>query len=82
MTPLRWMIAAAVGLTLVYGVLHIINFDHGAILGAAMFAAYVAFQLGLDPYVAMVPLAGVFYGLGYGVQKLIIGRDLLREACA
>lgn len=63
----------AVGLTLVYGVLHIINFAHGAILGAAMFAAYVAFQLGVDPYVAMVPLAAVFYVLGYGVQKLIIG---------
>ena len=42
----------AVGLTLVYGVLHIINFAHGAILGAAMFAAYLAFQAGLDPYVA------------------------------
>ena len=32
----------AVGLTLVYGVLHIINFAHGAILSAALFAAYFA----------------------------------------
>ena len=63
----------AVGLTLVYGVLHIINFAHGAILGAAMFAAYLAFQLGVDPYVAMVPLAALFFGLGYGVQRLVIG---------
>ncbi len=58
----------AVGLTLVYGVLHIINFAHGAILGAAMFAAYLAFQAGLDPYVAMVPLAVLFFALGYGAQ--------------
>ncbi len=36
----------SVALTLVYGVLHIINFAHGAILGAAMFAAYFAFQAG------------------------------------
>ena len=63
----------AVGLTLVYGVLHIINFAHGAILGAAMFAAYLAFQVGVDPYVAMVPLAVLFFALGYGVQRLVIG---------
>jgi len=63
----------AVGLTLVYGVLHIINFAHGAILGAAMFAAYFAFQAGVDPYVALVPLAFVFFGLGYAMQRLLIG---------
>lgn len=63
----------AVGLTLVYGVLHIINFAHGAILGAAMFAAYLAFQAGVDPYVAMAPLAVLFFALGYGAQRLVIG---------
>ena len=63
----------AMGLTLVYGVLHIINFAHGAILGAAMFAAYIAFQAGIDPYVAMAPLALIFFVLGYGVQRLVIG---------
>ena len=34
----------ALGLTLIYGVLHIINFAHGALLTAAMFAAYFAYQ--------------------------------------
>src|SRR4051794_36895336 len=63
----------AVGLTLVYGVLHIINFAHGAILSAAMFAAYLAFQLGIDPYVAIVPLAAIFFALGYALQRLVIG---------
>ena len=63
----------AVGLTLVYGVLHIINFAHGAILGAAMFAAYFAFQAGVDPYVALLPLAGVFFVLGYALQRFVIG---------
>ena len=42
----------ALGLTLVYGVLHIINFAHGALLTAAMFAAYFAYTFGFDPYVA------------------------------
>ena len=35
----------ALGLTLIYGVLHIINFAHGALLTAAMFAAFFAYQL-------------------------------------
>ncbi|MGC1682661.1 MAG: branched-chain amino acid ABC transporter permease, partial [Pseudolabrys sp.] len=39
----------ALGLTLIYGVLHIINFAHGALLSAALFAAFFAFRLlGLD----------------------------------
>ena len=63
----------AVGLTLVYGVLHIINFAHGAILGAAMFAAYFAFQAGVDPYFAMIPLAALFFALGYALQRFVIG---------
>ena len=33
----------ALGLTLIYGVLHIINFAHGALLTAAMFAAFYAY---------------------------------------
>ena len=34
----------ALGLTLIYGVLHIINFAHGALLSAALFAAFFAYQ--------------------------------------
>lgn len=64
----------ALGLTLVYGVLHIINFAHGALLTLAMYAAYVAHgAFGLDPYAAMLPLAGLFFVLGYLVQRLVIG---------
>ncbi len=64
----------ALGLTLVYGVLHIINFTHGALLTLAMYAAYVAHgAFGLDPYAAMIPLAGLFFVLGYLVQRLVIG---------
>jgi branched-chain amino acid transport system permease protein len=63
----------ALGLTLVYGVLHIINFAHGALLTLAMYAAYVAHgAFGLDPYAAMIPLAGLFFVLGYLVQRLVI----------
>jgi branched-chain amino acid transport system permease protein len=64
----------ALGLTLIYGVLHIINFAHGATLTAAMFAVYVAHQsLGLDPYIAVFVLTPLFFGLGYAIQRLVIG---------
>jgi len=64
----------ALGLTLIYGVLHIINFAHGALLTAAMFAVFFAHQLlGLDPYIAAIFIAPLFFLLGYGLQRFIIG---------
>jgi branched-chain amino acid transport system permease protein len=64
----------ALGLTLIYGVLHIINFAHGALLTAAMFAAFFAYKiLGLDPYLATVILTPLFFLIGYGLQRFIIG---------
>jgi branched-chain amino acid transport system permease protein len=64
----------ALGLTLIYGVLHIINFAHGALLTAAMFAAYFAFHvLGIDPYIAAFIVAPIFFALGYGLQRFVIG---------
>ena len=64
----------ALGLTLIYGVLHIINFAHGALLTAAMFAAFFAHRLlGLDPYLAALILTPLFFALGYGLQRFIIG---------
>jgi branched-chain amino acid transport system permease protein len=64
----------ALGLTLIYGVLHIINFAHGALLTAAMFAAFFAYRLfGLDPYIAVVILTPLFFVIGYGLQRFIIG---------
>lgn len=65
----------ALGLTLIYGVLHIINFAHGAALMLALYAVYLLHQrLGWDPY-AVLPLvvAGMF-ALGYALQRGIINR--------
>lgn len=63
----------ALGLTLVYGVLHIINFAHGALLTCAMFAVWGLSAWGVHPYAAAVPLALVFLGLGYALQRFLIG---------
>jgi branched-chain amino acid transport system permease protein len=64
----------ALGLTLIYGVLHIINFAHGALLTAAMFAAFFAYTLlGIDPYLAAVLLTPLFFVFGYALQRFVIG---------
>ena len=64
----------ALGLTLIYGVLHIINFAHGALLTAAMFAAFFAHKLlGFDPYIAAIGLTPLFFLIGYGLQRFVIG---------
>ena len=64
----------ALGLTLVYGVLHIINFAHGALLTCAMFAVWgLATRFGLNPYLAILPLVPAFFALGYALQRFLIG---------
>ena len=64
----------ALGLTLIYGVLHIINFAHGALLTAAMFAAFFAYRIfGIDSYIATAILTPLFFLLGYALQRFVIG---------
>ncbi len=65
----------ASGLTLIYGVLHIINFAHGSMLMLAMFGVYYLLtKLGLDPYLSMLVMVPAMYVLGYALYKGIIGR--------
>ena len=65
----------ALGLTLIYGVLHIINFAHGALLVLAMYAVYFLFNLlGIDPYLAMLLVIPSFFVLGYLLYRGIIGK--------
>jgi branched-chain amino acid transport system permease protein len=65
----------ALGLTLIYGVLHIINFAHGAALMAALYGVFFLKQkLGMDPYVAIVVLVPAMFAAGYLLQRLVIER--------
>ncbi len=64
----------ALGLTLVYGVLHIVNFAHGALMTLCMYGVWgLVTGLGMDPYVALIPLVPAAFGLGYALQRLVIG---------
>lgn len=63
----------ALGLTLIYGVLHIINFAHGSLLMLALFAVYfLHFHLGIDPYLAIPIVLPVFFVIGYALQRGLI----------
>jgi branched-chain amino acid transport system permease protein len=63
----------AVGFSLVWGVMNVVNLAHGAfVLGGA----YVAFELrewlGLDPFIGMLPAAVTLFVIGYVLQRLLV----------
>ena len=65
----------ASGLTLIYGVLHIINFAHGSMLMLAMFGVYYLLMIfGIDPYMSLLIMVPAMYLLGFLLYKLLIGR--------
>ncbi len=65
----------ALGLTLIYGVLHIINFAHGAALMMALYGVYyLKDSAGIDPYLALPVVIPVMFAAGYALQRGVIGR--------
>ena len=63
----------SIGLTLIFGVLEIVNFAHGEFLMLSMYAAFWLFQLyGIDPYLSMLIIIPVFFLLGIAVQRITI----------
>lgn len=63
----------AVGLTLIFGVMKVVNFAHGSILMVGMFAAYWFVTLtGLNPYLALLFVVPLLYVFGYMMQKIVI----------
>lgn len=65
----------ASGLTLIYGVLHIINFAHGSLLMLAMFGVYFLLtKLGVYPYLSLVVMVPAMFALGYVMYRGLIGK--------
>jgi branched-chain amino acid transport system permease protein len=65
----------ASGLTLIYGVLHIINFAHGSLLMLAMFGVYFLLtKLGVDPYLSLLVMVPAMFALGYVLYRGLIGK--------
>jgi branched-chain amino acid transport system permease protein len=67
----------SIGLTLVFGVVSIVNFAQAQFLMVGMYVAYFAWRyLGLDPLAGSVLSFAVVFALGYGVQQWLIRRVL------
>ena len=63
----------AVGLTLIFGVMRVVNFAHGEFLMLGMYLAFFAFTLqSLDPYVVLVVAIPLFFGVGLAVYLLVM----------
>lgn len=72
----------AAGLSLIFGVMRLVNIAHGDFIVAAAFMAYVVIEAtGLHPLISLVlvvPLmAAVGYALQYGLLNRVIGSDIL-----
>lgn len=70
----------AVGLSLCFGVMRVVNWAHGALLMMAMYLTYylVAFT-GIDVYLCCIISAVVMFCIGYLLQNTAINRLLARE---
>jgi branched-chain amino acid transport system permease protein len=63
----------AVGLTLIFGIMRVVNFAHGEFLMLGMYFAFWAFTLwGIDPYFTLVVAVPLFFAVGLGVYALVM----------
>lgn len=63
----------SIGLTLIFGVLRMINFAHGHFLMVAMYVTFwLNHLLGLDPYLAVFIVAPLLFGFGLLVQRVLL----------
>ena len=63
----------ALGLSVIFGVVRVVNFAHGEMMTIAMYIAVVLFAaFKIDPLVMLVPIAAVLFAFGYVLQAGLI----------
>jgi branched-chain amino acid transport system permease protein len=69
----------ALGLSVIFGVVRVVNFAHGEMMTVAMFLAVVlCAALHVDPLVLLVPIAAVLFVFGYALQRGLINVFITR----
>ncbi len=69
----------ALGLSVIFGVIRIVNFAHGEMMVLAMYAVLLLNQrLGFDPLVAMPVVAAALFAAGYALQRGLVNRYISR----
>ena len=67
----------AIGLSITYGVMRLVNIAHGDfIVLAAYLALWPVTALGIHPFVAILPVAAVMFGVGYVLQRVLLNRTI------
>lgn len=77
----------AVGLSLIFGLMEIVNFAHGEFLMLAMYASFWFWALGgLDPLLSLPLVAAILAGIGllvhFGIIRHILAAPMLAQVCA
>ncbi len=73
----------AIGLSITYGVMRLVNIAHGDFLVLAAYLALVpVLALNLHPFVVIVPVAVMMFGLGYILQRALLNRTMASGALA
>ena len=69
----------ALGLSVIFGVVRVVNFAHGEMMTAAMYIAVTLFAVfHLDPLIMLVPIAAVLFVFGYVLQRRLINPFITR----
>ncbi|MDP2410490.1 MAG: branched-chain amino acid ABC transporter permease [Pseudolabrys sp.] len=69
----------ALGLSVIFGVVRVVNFAHGEMMTIAMYIAIVLFAtFRIDPLIMLLPIAALLFGLGYVMQAGLINRFITR----
>jgi branched-chain amino acid transport system permease protein len=70
----------AAGLSLVFGIMRLVNLAHGDLIVAAAFLILVVVQsFGLNPFVSAAIAAPAMFGLGWALQRYVLNRVLGRD---
>ena len=69
----------ALGLSVIFGVVRVVNFAHGEMMTIAMYGTTILFAaLKVDPFLAVFPVAALFFVFGYALQKGLINPFITR----
>jgi branched-chain amino acid transport system permease protein len=70
----------ALGLSIIFGIIRVINFAHGSIMMLFLYLGYYLWKLyGIDPYLSILICVPAAFGFGYAIQYGLIRRIFIRE---
>ena len=67
----------AAGLSLIFGLMDVVNFAHGELMMVGMYAVFTLWQVsGLDPFILLPVVAALLFGVGVAIYRVLISRAL------